>query len=268
MTSHNPNLQTYNADAAHTIPAVLAEALLYSRPGVLEILPALPGQLARGSITGVRARGRIQVHRLGWDLGARTATLSMTSAIDQDVTLISRRGLTSVTTSAPVATSPLGSSARVVSLTAGQRVEVTVTLQNGYVRLVNRRSGKVLDVTGSGTADGVKVVQWTWSGSANQQWQLLSNPDGSARLVNRNSGKLLECPAGTGQGTQLDQAQDIGADHQWWRLTGTGDGYYRLVNVRTGLCADVEGGSGTDGARVIAWPAGTGTNQQWQLVDA
>ncbi|MEQ0564898.1 glycoside hydrolase N-terminal domain-containing protein [Amycolatopsis sp. NEAU-NG30] len=267
MTSHNPNLQTYNADAAHTIPAVLAEALLYSRPGVLEILPALPGQLAKGSITGVRARGRIQVHRLGWDLAARTATLSMTSAIDQDVTLISRRGLTSVTTSAPVATSPLGSSARVVSLTAGQRVEVTVTLQNGYVRLVNRRSGKVLDVTGSGTADGVKVVQWTWSGSANQQWQLLSNPDGSARLVNRNSGKLLQCPAGTGQGTQLDQAQDIGADHQWWRLTGTGDGYYRLVNVRTGLCADVEGGSGTDGARVIAWPAGTGTNQQWQLVD-
>ena len=175
MTSHNPNLETYNADAAHAIPGVLAEALLYSRPGVLEILPALPGQLAKGSITGVRARGQIRIHSLSWDLSARTATLSVTSAINQDVTLISRRGMTSVTTSAPVTLSPLGSYARIVSLTAGQRVDITVALQSGYVRLVNRRSGKVLDVTGNGTADGVKVVQWTWSGGANQQWQLLSN---------------------------------------------------------------------------------------------
>ncbi|MGW4058045.1 glycosyl hydrolase family 95 catalytic domain-containing protein [Amycolatopsis sp. NPDC004747] len=268
MTSHNPNLQTYNADAAHAIPGVLAEALLYSRPGVLEILPALPGQLAKGSITGVRARGRIRVHSLGWDLSARTATLSVTSAIDQAVTLISRRGLTSVTTSAPVAPSPLGSYARVVTLAADQRVDITVMLDAGYVRLVNRRSGKVLDVTGGGTADGVKVVQWTWSGGANQQWQVRPNPDGSVRLANRNSGRLLESPAGAGQGTQLDQAQDTGADNQWWQLAGTGDGYYRLVNVRTGLCADVEGGSTGDGARVLAWAVNTGTNQQWQIVDA
>jgi alpha-L-fucosidase 2 len=272
MTSHNPNLQTYNADAAHAIPGVLAEALLYSRPGVLEILPALPGQLAKGSITGVRARGRIQVHSLGWDLSARTATLSVTSAIDQDVTLISRRGMTSVTTSAPVTTSPLGVNARVVSLTANQRTDITVSFaqpqQSGYVRLVNRRSGKVLDVTGNGTADGVKVVQWTWSGGANQQWQRLSNPDGSVRLVNRNSGRLLDSPSGAGQGTQLDQQQDTGSDNQWWKLADTGDGYYRLVNVRTGLCADVDGGSANDGARVIAWAANTGTNQQWQIVDA
>jgi alpha-L-fucosidase 2 len=267
MTSHNPNLETYNADAAHALPGVLAEALLYSRPGVLEILPALPGQLAKGSITGVRARGQIRVHGLSWDLPARTATLSVTSAIDQDVTLISRRGMTSVTTSAPVAPSPLGSNARIVSLTAGQRVDVTVALQNGYVRLVNRRSGKVLDVTGGGTADGVKVVQWTWSGSPNQQWRLLSNPDGSVRLVNRNSGRLLDSPTGASQGTQLDQWQDTSSDNQWWKLVGTGDGYYRLVNVRTGLCADVDGGSTSDGGRVIGWPANTGTNQQWQVVD-
>lgn len=267
MTSHNPNLETYNADAAHAMPGVLAEALLYSRPGVLEILPALPGQLAKGSITGVRARGQIRVHSLSWDLSARMATLSVTSAIDQDVTLISRRGMTSVITSAPVTTSPLGSYARIVSLTADRRTDVTVALQSGYVHLVNRRSGKVLDVTGSGTADGVKVVQWTWSGSANQQWQLLSNPDGSVRLVNRNSGRLLDSPSGAVQGTQLDQWQDTNSDNQWWKLVGTDGGYYRLVNVRTGLCADVESGSSNDGARVIEWAVNTGTNQQWQIVD-
>jgi hypothetical protein len=269
MTSHNPNLDIYNADAANALPGVLAEALLYSRPGVLEILPALPAQLSKGSITGMRARGRIRVHSFSWDLTAHTATLSVASAIDQNVTLISRRGMASVTTLAPVTASPLGSHARTVSLTAGQRTDITVSLaqQSGYVRLVNRRSGKVLDVTGNATADGAKVIQWAWSGSANQQWQLLANPDGSFRLANRNSGRLLQSQSGSSQGAQLDQWQDATSDHQWWRLVDAGDGFHRLVNVRNGLCADVDGGSMTDGARVIQWPVNTGTNQQWQIAE-
>jgi hypothetical protein len=33
MTAHNPGPETYNADAAHAIPAVIVEALVDSRPG-------------------------------------------------------------------------------------------------------------------------------------------------------------------------------------------------------------------------------------------
>lgn len=268
MTSHNPDLDIYNADAANAIPAVLAEALIYSRPGVLEILPALPAQLAKGTITGVRARGRIHVHTFGWDLAARTATLSLTSAVDQQVTLISRPGMASVTTSAPVTASPLGNHARQVTLTAGQRTDVTVSLPatslpTGWHRLVNRASGKALDVTGASTADGAKVIQWTQTGSTNQQWQFLPNPDGSFRLVARHSGRLL---TGSGQGAQLDQWPDTGGDNQWWRLVDAGGGHHRIVNVRTGLCVDVEGGSTADGARVVQWPANGGANQEWRIV--
>ncbi|MGW2422856.1 hypothetical protein ACWC0C_27015 [Streptomyces sp. NPDC001709] len=52
---------------------MLAEALIYSRPGVLEILPALPDRLAKGTITEVRARGRIRIriHSFAWDLNTR-----------------------------------------------------------------------------------------------------------------------------------------------------------------------------------------------------
>jgi hypothetical protein len=265
MTSHNPNLDIYNADAANAIPGVLAEALLYTRPGVLEILPALPDQLAKGSITGVRARGRIRVHTFTWDLSARTATLSVTSAVTQDVTLISRRGMTAVTTTAAVASSSLGTHARKVTLAAGQRTDITVSLLSGWFRLVNRRSGKALDVSGAGTADGGKIIQWTASGAVNQQWRFLPNADGSFRLLARHSGKLLDSPGGSAQGAQLVQWQDRGTDNQWWKLVDAGGGYYRLVNVRNGWCADIEGGSAADGARVIQWPVGTATNQQWQL---
>ncbi|MFG2555871.1 RICIN domain-containing protein [Streptomyces sp. NPDC048581] len=54
--------------------------------------------------------------------------------------------------------------------------------------------------------------------------------------------------------------------NQRWKLVDAGSGYVRLVNVRNGWCEDVEGGSAADGARVIQWPVGDGTNQQWRLV--
>ncbi|MFF9808345.1 glycoside hydrolase N-terminal domain-containing protein [Streptomyces coeruleorubidus] len=267
MTSHNPNLDIYNADAANALPGVLAEALIYSRPGVLEILPALPDQLAKGSINGVRARGRIRIHTFTWDLSARTATLSVTSAVNQTVTLISRRGMTSVTTSATVASSPLGTHARKVTLTAGQRTDITVSLLTGWFKLVNRLTGKALDVAGADTANGGKIIQYTSSSALNQQWQFLPNADGSFRLRVRHSGKNLDSPGSSSQGAQLIQWQDTGGDNQWWKLVDAGGGYYRLVNVRNGTwCADVEGGSPADGAHVIQWPVGNGTNQQWQIV--
>ncbi|MGW3123912.1 glycosyl hydrolase family 95 catalytic domain-containing protein [Streptomyces sp. NPDC001107] len=266
MTSHNPNLDIYNADAANAIPGVLAETLIYSRPGVLEILPALPDQLPKGTITGVRARGRIRIHNFAWDLNARTATLSVTSDVNQDVTLISRRGMTSVTTTATVTASSLGSHARKVSLTAGQRTDITVSLLSGFFRLENRRSGKVLDVAGGSTADGAGLIQWGWSGSQNQQWRLQPDADGSFRLVARHSGKVVDSPGSSGQGAQLIQWPDGNSDNQHWKVVDAGGGYVRLVNVRTSLCADVDGGSADNGAKVIQWPVGDGTNQQWRLV--
>ncbi|MFD9120841.1 RICIN domain-containing protein [Streptomyces bottropensis] len=266
MTSHNPNLDIYNADAANAFPGVLAEALLYTRPGVLEILPALPDQLAKGSLTGVRARGRIRVHTFSWDLSARTATLSVTSAVDQTTSLISRRGMTSVATSATVASSPLGAHAREVTLVAGRRTDITVSLLTGWFKLVNRRSGKVLDVSGAGTTNGAKVIQWGWSGAVNQQWRFLPNPDGSFRIAARHSGRLLDSPGDSSPGTQLDQWQDTASDNQWWKLVAAGDGHYRLVNVRNPVwCVDADGGPTADGARVVQWPVGSGTNQEWQI---
>ncbi|MER5705627.1 glycoside hydrolase N-terminal domain-containing protein [Micromonospora sp. NPDC002296] len=66
MSSHNPDLEIYNADAAHTLPAVLVEALVHSRPGVLWLLPAAPAALARGTVRGVTCRGGVTVEELAW----------------------------------------------------------------------------------------------------------------------------------------------------------------------------------------------------------
>ncbi|MFY1584607.1 glycosyl hydrolase family 95 catalytic domain-containing protein [Micromonospora sp. WMMD734] len=75
MSAHNPGRVTYNADAAHTLPAVLIEALVQSRPGLLRLLPALPPGLPRGTLRGVTCRGRLTVDELTWDDGRVTARL-------------------------------------------------------------------------------------------------------------------------------------------------------------------------------------------------
>lgn len=128
------------------------------------------------------------------------------------------------------------------------------TADLGTYKVINRNSGKALDVSNASTADGATLIQWPYGGGTNQQWSLLPNTDGSFRLANVKSGKLLQSPNST-QGTTLTQESDNGGDNQWWKLVPSAtSGYYRLVNVRTGWCADVANASTTDGTNVIQWP--------------
>ncbi|TWF75325.1 glycosyl hydrolase family 65 [Pseudonocardia hierapolitana] len=87
MTSHNPGLDVYNADAAHAIPAVVIEALVDSRPGVVELLPALPGRWARGRVRGVRCRNRVTIDELAWDLERSAAHAVLCSDVDVTVSV-------------------------------------------------------------------------------------------------------------------------------------------------------------------------------------
>ncbi|MEU9589907.1 glycoside hydrolase N-terminal domain-containing protein [Streptomyces sp. NPDC048193] len=56
MSAHYPHRDVYNADAAHTLPAVLVEMLAQSTPGRLVLLPALPADWPEGELRGVRTR--------------------------------------------------------------------------------------------------------------------------------------------------------------------------------------------------------------------
>ena len=135
------------------------------------------------------------------------------------------------------------------------------------VQLVNRNSGKVLDIANASTADGAVAIQWTDTGGTNQKFSLTTNSDGSYRLVNVRSGKLLESPAGSGQGAQLGQWADTGSDNQSWQLVPSPtSGYHRIVNVRTGWCVDVDSASTVDGAKIVQWPGTGGANQDWRIV--
>ena len=63
---------TFQIDANFGTPAAMVEMLLYSRPGVIGLLPALPkAWAARGRVTGIGARGGLTVD-LAWQDGRPT----------------------------------------------------------------------------------------------------------------------------------------------------------------------------------------------------
>ena len=83
-------------DAHSGIPAIIMEMLAYSRPGVIEILPALPPSLVKGSINGMLARTFARIDKLSWDMQMRTVDITITSLKKQDITLIARYGIENI----------------------------------------------------------------------------------------------------------------------------------------------------------------------------
>jgi hypothetical protein len=89
-------------DAQGGIQTIMMEMLAYSRPGVIELLPALPPSLEKGSINGMLARTFARIDKLAWDMQARTVDVTITSVRKQDVILIARYGIEAITAPAGV----------------------------------------------------------------------------------------------------------------------------------------------------------------------
>jgi hypothetical protein len=90
--SHNPYTGPM-PDQQGSIPTIMMEMLLYSRPGVIELLPALPSTLTSGSVKGMLVRSFAKVDDLTWNTETRSVDITITSRKDQDITLILRHGI-------------------------------------------------------------------------------------------------------------------------------------------------------------------------------
>ncbi|MEV4051994.1 non-reducing end alpha-L-arabinofuranosidase family hydrolase [Amycolatopsis sp. NPDC049688] len=156
--------------------------------------------------------------------------------------------------------------AAAVALTPGSASAATVDPNAWYV-LVNRNSGKALDVSGASTADGAAVQQWSRHDGANQQWQFVDSGGGYYRLKSKNSGKVLDIDGwSTADGGKVQQWTDLNGTNQQFSLADSDGGYLRLVNRNSGKAVEVTGASTADGAAVVQYGDWQGANQQWQLV--
>ena len=138
---------------------------------------------------------------------------------------------------------------------------------NAWYVLVNRNSGKALDVYNLATADGARITQWTRNDGNQQQWQFVDSGGGYYRLKSRHSGKVLDVYNwSTADGGAIVQWTDHNGTNQQWRLADSDGGYVRLINRNSNKALEVQGASTADGANIVQYDDWGGTNQQWQLV--
>lgn len=128
--SHNP-YTTFMPDQQGSILAILMEMLVYSREGVVEILPAVPETLDQGSIKGIMARMFARVDDLTWDMKAKTADVTITSLRDQDITFMVRHGMQTITAPAGVLASQPKADATTCVLHLQKNKPVTLHIKLG-----------------------------------------------------------------------------------------------------------------------------------------
>ncbi|MEU7711765.1 RICIN domain-containing protein [Micromonospora chalcea] len=136
-----------------------------------------------------------------------------------------------------------------------------------YYVLVNRNSGKALDLYNQATNDGARITQWTRNDGAWQQWQFVDSGGGYYRLRSRHSGKVLDVTgASTANGAAVVQWTDHGGTNQQFRLADSDSGYVRLINRNSNKVMEVQNASTADGGNIVQYDDWNGANQQWQLV--
>ncbi|MFC8519416.1 non-reducing end alpha-L-arabinofuranosidase family hydrolase [Streptomyces sp. NPDC057257] len=138
---------------------------------------------------------------------------------------------------------------------------------NAWYVLVNRNSGKALDVYNMATNDGARITQWTRNDQSQQQWQFVDSGGGYYRLKSRHSGKVLDLYNwSTANGGSIVQWTDLNGTNQQWRLSDSPDGYVRLISRHSNKALEVQGASTTDNANIVQYDDWGGAGQQWQLV--
>ncbi|MFD1364304.1 non-reducing end alpha-L-arabinofuranosidase family hydrolase [Actinoplanes sichuanensis] len=152
-----------------------------------------------------------------------------------------------------------------VAVTASTASAATIDTSASYV-LVNRTSGKALDVYNLATGDNARIAQWTRNDQAQQQWQFTDAGGGFYRLTSKHSGKVLDVQnRSTADGGAIVQFTDGNATSQQFSVQDV-DGYIQLINRNSGKAVEVQGASTADGANVVQYSDWNGANQQWQLV--
>ncbi|MBE1469643.1 beta-galactosidase [Kibdelosporangium phytohabitans] len=140
---------------------------------------------------------------------------------------------------------------------------------SNYSVLVNRRSGKALDVPGLSATPGTQLIQYTQHGNANQQWLFNDLGNGVSTIASAVTGLVVDvADHSTADGAKIIQWTANGGVNQQWRLVDAGGGYVKIVSARSGKLLGV-GGDPTADKAPIAQQSDTGsTSQHWQVIPA
>ncbi len=153
------------------------------------------------------------------------------------------------------------------------RADATRFILPQVYHIVNRNSGKLLEVYNNVRQNGALVDQWETSGCQCQQWRfIIANPSSGPKWIyyikNIGTGKNLDVNQfSAAQGVQLQVWNFNGGTNQQWTINKTASrGYATIKNVGNQLVLGVSSERTDDGAPVVQWGDTGVFDQQWTLV--
>lgn len=134
--------------------------------------------------------------------------------------------------------------------------------------LINRASGKALDVSGGSNKVGANVQVYDSNGSPAQSWTFNAVPlvdEGFYRISSSvDPSFALEVAWGSGaNGANVQLYTDNGTASQKWLVKKTGDGWYNIVAACSAKALDISGGSAVSGTNVVQYESNGTDAQKW-----
>ncbi|WNM35749.1 RICIN domain-containing protein [Streptomyces sp. Li-HN-5-11] len=140
-------------------------------------------------------------------------------------------------------------------------------LSTGQYILVNKNSGKYLEMPSATTTVGAQAGQWVNTACDCQMWSFQSTGSGAWKMKNVHSNLFLDVSGSSNAaGAAVIQNTSSTATSQQWTLTDAGNGYYKLVNANSGLEADVTSASTANGALIVQSTDTGNDSQLWKIV--
>lgn len=164
------------------------------------------------------------------------------------------------------ATSPSGTDAMEMSSAAGIWQLLNVPQQ---YQIINKNSGLAMDLISGNDANNAPIEQWGPSGGdANQDWSVITTPDGNTAFISGQSGMAATISGGSKQSlaTLVDWPYAVGNTSLEFKLISEGGGWYEIQNVNSGLVLDDDANGKSNGTSIIQYPASGAANQLWEFV--
>lgn len=161
---------------------------------------------------------------------------------------------------------------KMVNITWGSDIQPAI---NGRYVIVNRNSGKALEVPGANTNNGIQLTQNTYTGASNQLWDVNPLPDRMGgdysyfSIRAAHDGVTIDLnnfSYANGAAIQQWNGGTNGAEQ--WYFQYTTNGYFKIRSRWSNKVMAVNGASTGNGATILQWDDNGTLDHEWRLIPA
>ncbi len=159
---------------------------------------------------------------------------------------------------------------RVVNISWGDDIQPII---DGKYILVNRNSGKVMEIALGSTSAGANVQQNAFNGTPQQYWNVtpvdsrIGGDFSYFSIISPHSSKSLDIKDWSlSNGGNIMMWDDTKGGNQQWYMEYVEDGWFYIRSRHSAKCIEVANASTSNGANIYQWDKDGDKNQQWRFI--